>query len=202
MRVFLRTERLVLREFEESDVANLVELDSDPQVMQFISRTLTPESVIRQELLPQFLGEQERDPRRGHWAALERPTGQFLGWFGLGATDGSPGDAKLGYRLRVAAWGMGYGIEGSRALVRVAFEELGAEQVRAEAMAVNVRSRRVMENAGLTYVRTFYPDFDDPIEGTELGEVEYALRRADWNEAAWERAYHRSRLALRPRSPG
>jgi RimJ/RimL family protein N-acetyltransferase len=140
----------VLREFEESDVANLVELDSDPQVMQFISRTLTPESVIRQELLPQFLGEQERDPRRGHWAALERPTGQFLGWFGLGATDGSPGDA----------------------------------------------------NAGLTYVRTFYPDFDDPIEGTELGEVEYALRRADWNEAAWERAYHRSRLALRPRSPG
>lgn len=191
MRLFLRTERLVLREFEDGDVAHLTELDSDPRVMQYISHTLTPAAVIRAQVLPQFLSEQQRSPRRGHWVALEESTGDFLGWFGLGAAEGSDG-ANLGYRLRAAAWGRGYATEGSRALVRLAFAELGADRVRAETMAVNLRSRRVMEKCGLRHVRTFHPHFDDPIDGTELGEVEYALDRAGWDEAAWTRAYQRS----------
>jgi RimJ/RimL family protein N-acetyltransferase len=36
MQIFLETERLVLRRFTEDDVDNLVELDSDPDVMRFI----------------------------------------------------------------------------------------------------------------------------------------------------------------------
>ena len=47
-------------------------------------------------------------------------------------------------------------------------------------MAVNTASRRVIEKAGLAYVRTFHDDWPEPIEGTEHGEVEYALTRADW----------------------
>ncbi|MEV5708789.1 GNAT family protein [Actinoallomurus sp. NPDC052274] len=55
-----------------------------------------------------------------------------------------------------------------------------AERVVAETMTVNAASRRVMEKAGLTLVRTFHPDGLEPIEGSEHGEVEYALSRADW----------------------
>ena len=44
-------------------------------------------------------------------------------------------------------------------------------------MAVNTRSRAVMERCGLRHVRTFHLDFDDPIPGSEEGEVEYELRR-------------------------
>ena len=44
-------------------------------------------------------------------------------------------------------------------------------------MAVNLASRRVMEKSGLRYVRRFNLDFDDPLPGTEQGEVEYALTR-------------------------
>jgi RimJ/RimL family protein N-acetyltransferase len=54
-------------------------------------------------------------------------------------------------------------------------------------MAVNLRSRRVMETAGLTYVRTFHLEWDEPIEGVEQGEVEYALTRAEWLAAAEKR---------------
>jgi RimJ/RimL family protein N-acetyltransferase len=49
-------------------------------------------------------------------------------------------------------------------------------------MAVNTASRRVMEKAGLSLERTFYRDWPDPIEGTEHGEVEYALTKADWEQ--------------------
>ena len=37
VQVFLETERLVLRQFTEDDVDNLVELDGDPEVMHFIN---------------------------------------------------------------------------------------------------------------------------------------------------------------------
>jgi RimJ/RimL family protein N-acetyltransferase len=47
-------------------------------------------------------------------------------------------------------------------------------------MTVNLGSRRVMEKAGLKYVRTFFQDWPEVIEGGEHGDVEYALEKADW----------------------
>ncbi|MCA1648072.1 MAG: GNAT family N-acetyltransferase, partial [Chloroflexi bacterium] len=37
MEVFLETNRLILRQFTEADVDNLVELDSDPDVMRHVN---------------------------------------------------------------------------------------------------------------------------------------------------------------------
>ncbi len=39
---------------------------------------------------------------------------------------------------------------------------------------------RVMERCGMRYVRTIHEHFDDPIPGTEHGEVEYEIRSEDW----------------------
>src|SRR4029450_3018730 len=105
-------------------------------------------------------------------------------WFHLRPPEGAgPDEPELGYRLRRSAWGKGYATQGSRALIRAAFTELGARRVYAETMVVNRGSRRVMEKAGLRLVRTFHRPWPDPIEGDEHGEVEYALTRAEWEEA-------------------
>ena len=50
-------------------------------------------------------------------------------------------------------------------------------------MAVNTPSRRVMTSVGMAYVRTYYPDWEDPLPGAEQGEVEHELTGADWLEA-------------------
>jgi RimJ/RimL family protein N-acetyltransferase len=180
--IFLETERLMLRKFTEADVDNLFELDGDPEVMRFLTKgRRTSREVILGQVLPCFLRFYEDFDGRGFWAAIEKATGDFLGWFGYTlSADGGLGEAQLGYRLRRSAWGKGYGTEGSRALVRRGFTDPAVQRVFAQTMAVNLASRRVMEKAGLTLARTFYPVFDDPIDGTELGEVEYELRRADW----------------------
>ena len=34
--------------------------------------------------------------------------------------------------------------------------------------------------AGLTYVRTYFPVYDDPLPGAEQGEVEYEITLEDW----------------------
>jgi len=185
MQVFLETERLLLRRFTEWDVQNLVDLDSDPDVMHFLTGGApTPPSVIEEEVLPRILAEYQRSPHFGCWAAIERPTGAFLGWFEFRPRPGgAPDEIVLGYRLRKSAWGKGYATEGSRALIRKGFTQTAARRVVADTMAVNSRSRRAMEKAGLRLVRTFHtPWTGHPIEGAEQGEVEYALGRSDWEQ--------------------
>ena len=184
MHVFVETPRLVMRQFTLADVDNLVSLDADPDVMRFITGGLaTTRAEIETEFLPAFLAYYDRYEGYGFWAAIEKPTGQFLGWFHFRPGEGASADeAELGYRLRKSAWGKGYATEGSRALIRKGFTEFGVQRVVAEAMAVNLASRRVMEKAGLTLVRTFRRPWPYPIEGDNLGDVEYALTKADWEK--------------------
>ena len=63
--------------------------------------------------------------------------------------------------------------------MRRAFGELGVDEVVATTMAVNFRSRAVLEKAGLRCTRTLHLGFDQPVPGNEHGDVEYRLRRAD-----------------------
>lgn len=176
----LRTDRLLLRQFTPDEGDLLFELDSDPEVRRFLSRTPTPREEIEARILPALLAEYKRHPGFGQWATLERTTGAFLGWFSLRVTDADPHAPELGYRLRQPAWGQGYATEGSRGLIDRAFTDVGAHRVHAQTMAVNSTSRRVMGKCGMRYVRTFHEHFDDPLPGTEQGEVEYEIRYEDW----------------------
>jgi RimJ/RimL family protein N-acetyltransferase len=180
--ILLETDRLILRRFTPGDADRLVDLDSDPRVMRFINGGHpTPREEIETDILPAFLDYYRRFPGYGFFAALDRATGDFLGWFHLRPKAGEPQDEpELGYRLRHAVWGRGYAAEGSRALVDKAFADLGARRVYAETMSVNAASRRVMEKAGLRYVRTFFQQWPERIEGDERGDVEYAITREQW----------------------
>ncbi|MFD7290192.1 GNAT family N-acetyltransferase [Streptomyces sp. NPDC059863] len=174
-RYFLETSRLRLRSLTEDDLDRVVALDNDPGVRRFIDagRPVSRDTV-RAETLPRLLG-------RGFWAAEERATGMWLGWFCL-EPGSEPGwrTVELGYRLRRAAWGRGYATEGARALVRAAFTGLGTERVTAQTMTVNAASRRVLEKAGLTCVRTFFEEWPETIEGSDQGDVAYELTREAW----------------------
>ncbi|MES4909116.1 MULTISPECIES: GNAT family N-acetyltransferase [unclassified Streptomyces] len=182
MPIFLDTERLTLRAFTEADVDHLLALDNDPDVMRFINGGRpTSREAIRTRTLPRLLHDHPCLGSRGFWAAEEKATSTFLGWFEFRPLDDhSPAVVELGYRLNKAAWGRGYATEGARALISKGFTELGVERVTANTMAVNTRSRRVMEKAGLSFLRNFTGDWPDAIAGSEHGEVEYELTRAEW----------------------
>lgn len=184
-RIFLETERLVLRRLATEDVDDLTALDADPRVMHFINGGRpTPREEIAREHLPVFLGHYERFEGYGFFAAVEKMSGAFLGWFHLRPLSDAPVDEpELGYRLHAWAWGRGYATEGARALIDNAFTDLGARRVTATTMAVNHASRRVMEKSGLRFVRVFHQEWPDKIEGDEHGDVEYALTRVQWGAA-------------------
>jgi RimJ/RimL family protein N-acetyltransferase len=178
----LRTPRIRLVPLAEEHLELEVELDSDPEVMRYLTgRGRTRQEV--EEVHRRRLAGAADVPGLGYWVGF---TGEgFVGWWILGAPgrpDQGPvqGQAELGYRLLRRHWRRGLATEGARELVRHGFEDLGLDRVFAETMAVNAASRATMAAVGLRYVRTFHLTFDDPLPGTELGEVEYAITRADW----------------------
>ena len=127
MQVFAETDRLVLRRFTSADADNLMSLDADPDVMRFITGGIpTSREEIRDEVLPAFLGYYRRYEGYGFWAAIEKETGEFLGWSHFRPrVYAAAGEVELGYRLRKSAWGKGYATEGSRALIRKGFTQFG-----------------------------------------------------------------------------
>jgi RimJ/RimL family protein N-acetyltransferase len=169
----IETERLELRAIAPGDIELLVELDSDPEVMRYLNGGRPRSRAEVEDTLRRALGHR--------WMAFDRTTEHFVGWFGIRPT--AEHERELGYRMRRAAWGKGLATEGSMALITTAFTKLGTQRIWAQTMTVNTRSRAVMERCGLRYVRTFFGDFGAPIEGSELGDVEYELTRRGWERS-------------------
>ena len=182
MHIILETPRLAMRQFTEDDVDNLFDLNSDPEVMRYLTGgRATPREVIRDEIIPFHLAVYGRFDRLGTWAAECAATGEFLGWFHFRPGPGADlTNIDLGYRLRRSAWNKGYATEGSRALIGMGFTGLGVQRVFGHTMTVNTASRRVMEKCGLSLVRTIPYEGADGIDGAEHGEVEYALTKPEW----------------------
>lgn len=187
MQVLLETERLLLRQFTIDDVDNLFELDNDPDVVRFTPNAgRAPErNVIQTQVLHQFFTYYERYDSYAVWAAIEKLSQEFIGWFMFRPVVhasyfdpalANPSDIELGYRLRKAAWGRGYATEGSKALVFQGFSMLGMQRVVAAALSANVASIRVLEKAGLRLqTRFFYEQLGQEVVVYALNKDEFKL---------------------------
>ena len=148
----LTTARLRLRRIRAEDLEDLVALDADPEVMTYISGGVpNSRQTYLDRLLPRMMAF--ADQPFGYAAALHE--GRFAGWFHLRPSVADPDVLELGYRLRREVWGRGLATEGSRALVRYAFEDLDRDAVDACADPRNAASIRVMEKCGMSRVGTF-----------------------------------------------
>lgn len=171
----LTTPRLTLRPVTPADRADLVALEADPDVMRYLNGG----QPVPEEGLPNgdFLTPRGTEPEV--LAAHETATGCFIGWFAFfddGLVEGAR-TAEVGYRLRSEAWGKGYATEGVQALIEKAFGDWGFDCIKAQAMAVNAGSRRVMEKVGMRHISTLHVEFPNWVPGSELGEVVYEIRK-------------------------
>jgi len=137
--ILLETKRLCFRPVTAQDAQLLFELDSDPEVMRFISKGQpTPFARMQNEYLPRILGYFREWPPQGFWVAQLRATREFTGWFHLRPDRIEPLEMELGYRLKREFWGQGLATEGSRALVENAFGSWGYEKVCARTLVGNL----------------------------------------------------------------
>lgn len=167
----------------QADLDALVELDSDPEVMRYITfGEPTPRERYESDILPRWQACYDASPLLGYWAAELRVAGQFIGWFHLRPDRFDAGEQELGYRLRRSAWGLGLATEGGRALVTHGFERAGAAKISSRTLKANRASQRVMEKCGLRYECDFeYPQ--DVLAGRSASEraaVKFSITRSAW----------------------
>jgi RimJ/RimL family protein N-acetyltransferase len=170
----METERLILREWRDEDRDPFFALNSDPAVMEFLPAGTRADSDAAVERMIATQAE------HGHcfWAVERKADGAFLGFCGPMPAREPLNEVELGWRLAREAWGHGYATEGARASLAWCWANLDTPTVMAITVPANLRSRRVMEKIGLTYVEG--GDFDHPAlpEGDPLRRhVLYRIRR-------------------------
>src|SRR5688572_22851664 len=127
MRIFAKTERLILREILPSDEQGLFEMDSDPEVHRYLGNNPVKDITQIREVIAHVRGQYEKYGI-GRWAAIERSSGNFIGWAGLKfITEPENGHVHfhdVGYRLARKYWGKGYATESAKAALVYAFNTM------------------------------------------------------------------------------
>jgi RimJ/RimL family protein N-acetyltransferase len=195
----LRTDRLLLIPLADRHLDLEIQLDSDPEVLRYLfGRARSRDEVVAAHAGRMALAREVDG--LGYWMAFgsdgvapgstppaSAEEGEFVGLMMLPPAHGpdqpdDPTVSDLGYRLVRRHWRKGLASEASRALLRHAFDTVGQRRVIAQTMTVNTGSQGVMKAVGMRYVRTYFPSWDDPLPGADLGEVEYEMTREMWAE--------------------
>ena len=161
MKIKLETERLILREIQDTDIDDLFEMDSDPEVHKYIENKPVKS---KEELLSyiQMLQEQYAKNGTARWAVVDKETKEMLGWAGLKFFDeevnGHHLFYELGYRFKRKHWGKGYATEASKAILTYGFDTFHMDSIFAMTDPMNTRSRHVLEKLGFEFDGLF--DYD------------------------------------------
>jgi RimJ/RimL family protein N-acetyltransferase len=175
--VELRTERLVLRQWRETDLEPFAELNADPEAMRHFPSRLTRE---QSDTLARDISYMIEKQGWGLWAVEVVGGPSFIGFVGLNEPRFEAHflpAVEVGWRLAREHWGHGYATEAARASVAFGFEELELDEIVAMIAPANTRSRRVAERLAMT--RDPADDFDHPRvpKGPLRRHVLYRLKR-------------------------
>jgi len=155
--VRLETARLLLRDLVVDDLDPMLGYFQDPAVLRYLNWThpWTREQV-RQSLSDERLNQRAIPRQRFDLGIVLRETGQLIGDCGLELltprdTPNHAGAAVIWFILRRDQWGHGYATEAARAVVGMAFTDLGLRRVFGGCHPENTASRRILERLGMLF---------------------------------------------------
>lgn len=157
----LETQRLLLRQWKESDLLPYSQLNANADVMRYFPSVLSQaQSDAQVERLRQIIDNNGW----GFWAVELKETGQFIGFVGLHRQEQNSGIpnaplVEIGWRLDEPFWRKGYASEAANAALNYAFTQLGVACVYAFTALPNQPSQQVMKKIGM--INTNH-DFDHP----------------------------------------
>lgn len=145
------TERLTAERLRADHVDELEVMHTDPIVMATLSGTRTSEQT--RQFLRDSLDHWEKHGY-GLWIFRDKVDGRFVGRAGIRHVEIEGKDeVELAYGLMAEYWRRGLGTEIARALLTVAFEGLGLEELICFTLHTNLGSQRVMQKVGFVYER-------------------------------------------------
>jgi RimJ/RimL family protein N-acetyltransferase len=176
----LESERLLLREVEKGDLADMLEVHSSDLVTRFLPygtwHCLADAEAWHERVLN----------RRAAGSALQfsivrRSDERVIGTSLLFNFHPDSARAELGYVLGQAAWGQGYMQESLATLLQFAFTQLQLNRIEAEVDVRNAASNRCLRHLGFTHEGLLRQRW------INKGEVKdtniYSLLREEWRKS-------------------
>jgi len=175
----VRTDRLRLRRFEETDLDGLARVFAKAEVWEFpYGRAFTRQETTR--FLDAQLAEWD-ECGFGCWIAILEATQDPIGYVGLSVPMFLPEilpAVEVGWRFDPEFWGQGLASEGARAALGEGFTTLGLSEICSLPQSANPRSFRVCERIGMTFRRTMDCPATDRRGGVEARM--YTMTSSEW----------------------
>ncbi len=165
----LIADSLRLRELCEEDIPSWFERATDVE-SAWLAGDPIPESIAKGAQWLERHRERFRQQTAIRWAIVIDSAPQSVGTIGLAIISNEERVAELGIVIARAHWSKGIGSSAARRVARFAFETLDLIEIRAELLASNLASRRLLENVGFR-LHSMITDF----EQTEAGSIEGCL---------------------------
>jgi len=181
MKVYIETERLILRDLRYEDLDGIYELDSNPLVHKYLGNNPITSKKEAKNII-QFVQLQYKDRGIGRFATIEKSSGRFIGWTGLKLNKGEQealNDKQdfydIGYRLIPEFWGKGYATEASLSSLEYGFFSLNINRVCGAAEVANLASNSILIKIGLKFKNEFNYN-SVPCNWYELNKNDYGKK--------------------------
>lgn len=180
----IRTNRLLLRRWRESDAPLFAELNADPKVMEYFPGTMS--RAESDEAISRFCEHFEQHGF-GRWAVEVPGSAEFIGFVGLSRPSWQTAFTpcvEIGWRIASDFWGQGYAPEAATAALEFGFRILELDEILSFTVPANMRSRRVMEKIGMTHAVD--QDFAHPVLPLDHPLSRHVLYRIRQDQVAAE----------------
>jgi ribosomal-protein-alanine N-acetyltransferase len=150
----LQTDRLVVREWSEDDVAAALAVYGQPEVARWLSPALKEVhdlDTMRSLLIRWITEAREAEAGLGHWAITLAGSGILVGGVSLHPLPVDEQDVEIGWQVSPEYWNLGYGTEAGREVIRRAFA-LDIDEVFALVRPANQRGAAAARRIGMTWV--------------------------------------------------
>jgi RimJ/RimL family protein N-acetyltransferase len=154
MTTILDTERLIVRDWLETDLDAFHAICSDASVMRFVSDGQVW-SLQRTRAFIERAIASSAEWGYCQWPLIQKDDGSVIGFCGfVNAVEG----AEIGWRLARGAWGRGLATEAAEAVLKHGFDSLKLSRVVATVQTSNVASLHIAEKLGMIRKGNFRRD--------------------------------------------
>jgi RimJ/RimL family protein N-acetyltransferase len=163
---YIKTKRLILRDWKNSDIAPFTAMNRDPDVRRYFPELITPEES------KQFVFEAQKDIEDrgfGLFAIERRDTGEFIGYTGVQVLEeDGPFNLEffpcieIGWRLIKKHWNQGFATEAATGVLKFIKRNTEIKEVYAYSAERNFPSINIMRKLGMEEFDTFlHPLIED-----------------------------------------
>lgn len=168
--MIFETDRLIIRQLQESDQSAYFDMMGNPNVMSLIpSKIMSKEESDKH--LDQFIKNTDRQIGPKVWAIELKAENEFIGLCAF--LKNNEKEDEIGYRLREKYWGVGYGTEITKGLIDFGFKHLNTDLITADVYVDNLRSVKILE-------KFFKGDIEFFNSEDQCIDRRYKLTRKEW----------------------